>query len=298
MARSSSWKGYLRVSLVSVPVRAYTASQSGGGGISFNQLHEPCKSRISYKKECPIHGEVPNDEIVSGYQFAKGQYVVVDPDEIQQLRPQSEDRSIAVDTFVPAGSIDSLYHSGKTYYLTPDEPVGQKPYQLLRAAMAEQGLQAIAQVILTKKEQLVLVRPLGKLLVMSVLDYASHVKAPESFEDEITDSAVGKQELNLAKRLVGDMTRDDLDLSEYKDLYTERVTELVQAKVEGKEIVAPPAEEEPAVINLMDALKKSVAHVKKPAAKKTKASRPAPKAAASRTKRTTKKAAGGRKKTG
>jgi DNA end-binding protein Ku len=293
MARSSAWKGYLRVSLVSVPVKAYTALQSGGGRISFNQLHETCKSRISYKKVCPIHGEVPSDEIVSGYQFAKGQYVIVDTDEVAQLRPKSEDRSIGVDAFVPAGSIDDLYLSGKSYYLTPDGPVGQKPYQLLRDAMAGQGLHAVAKVILSNREQVVLVRPHEKLLVMSVLEYASQLKTPESFEDEITDGTVSKQELTLAKRLVSDMQRDDFDLAEYKDLYTERMAELVQAKVEGKEVVAPPDEEEPAVINLMDALKKSVAQVKKP---KGKASRPAPKAAGSRAKRATKKS--GRKKTG
>ncbi len=293
MARSSAWKGYLRVSLVSVPVKAYTALQSGGGRISFNQLHETCKSRISYKKVCPIHGEVPSDEIVSGYQFAKGQYVIVDTDEVAQLRPKSEDRSIGVDAFVPAGSIDDLYLSGKSYYLTPDGPVGQKPYQLLRDAMAGQGLHAVAKVILSNREQVVLVRPHEKLLVMSVLEYASQLKTPESFEDEITDGTVSKQELTLAKRLVADMQRDDLDLAEYKDMYTERMAELVQAKVEGKEIVAPPDEEEPAVINLMDALKKSVAQVKKP---KGKTSRPAPKAAGSRAKRATKKS--GRKKTG
>jgi len=294
MARSSAWKGYLRVSLVSVPVKAYTALQSGGGRISFNQLHETCKSRISYKKVCPIHGEVPNDEIVSGYQFAKGQYVIVDPDEIARVRPKSEDRSIGVDAFVPAGSIDDLYLSGKSYYLTPDGPVGQKPYQLLRDAMAGQSLDAVAKVILSNREQIVLVRPHEKLLVMSVLEYAAQLKAPESFEDEIAKSSVSKQELNLAKRLVADMQRDDFDLAEYKDLYTERMTELVQAKVEGKEVVAPPEEEEPAVINLMDALKRSVAQVKKP---KGKTSRPAPKAAGSRTKRATKKSSR-KKKTG
>ena len=294
MARSSAWKGYLRVSLVSVPVRAYTAVQSGGGRISFNQLHETCKSRINYKKVCPIHGEVPNDEIVSGYQFAKGQYVIVDPDEVAQLRPKSEDRSIGVDAFVPAGSIDDIYLSGRSYYLTPDGPVGQKPYQLLRDAMADQNLHAVAKVILSNREQVGLVRPHDKLIVMSVLEYASQLKAPESFEDEIAESSVSKQELTLAKRLVADMQRDDLDLSEYRDLYTERMTELVQAKVEGKEVVAPPDEEEPAVINLMDALKKSVAQVKKPKGKTT---RPAPKAAASKPKRATKKKSG-RKKTG
>src|SRR5690606_13877243 len=134
-------------SLVSVPVRAYTSLVSGGGKISFNQLHEPpCNSRIRYQKVCPTHGEVPNSEIVLGYQYAKDQYVIVDPDEIEQVRPKGEDRSIAVDAFVPTGTVDPVYMSGKTYYLTPDGPVGQKPYQLLRDAMATADVHAVAQV--------------------------------------------------------------------------------------------------------------------------------------------------------
>jgi DNA end-binding protein Ku len=128
---------------------------------------------------------------------------------------------------------------------------------------------------------------------MSVLEYASQVKAPESFEDEVVEAKSDKQEVQLAQRLIEGMTRDQVDLSEYKDLYTERMTELIEAKVEGKDVVAPPAVEEPAVINLMDALKKSVAQVTRPEARGEK---PARKMAASRSKRPAKK--GGRKKTG
>ena len=301
MARSSSWKGYLRVSLVSVPVRAYNAVQSGGARVSFNQLHETCKSRIRYRKVCPIHGEVPGDEIVSGYEYAKGQYVLVDADEIERLRPEG-DRSIAVDAFVPAGKVDPIYHTGKNYYLTPDGPVGQKPYQILRDAMGQSGLEALAQVVLSNKEQLVLVRPLGRLLVMTVLDYAAAVKPPESFEDELVESAAAKQEVTLAKQLIAGMAREDLDLGEYKDLYTERLTQVIEAKVEGKELVTPPAAEEPAVINLMDALRKSVQQVTRPGAKAAakQSAKPRPKLAASRTKRAAKgtKKSSGRKKTG
>jgi hypothetical protein len=94
--------------------------------VPLNQIHEECGSRIRYKKTCPIHGEVSNDEIVSGYQFAKGQYVVIDPDELDQLRSE-RDKSIAVDRFIPAGAVDPIYHSGRTYYLVPDGPIGQKP---------------------------------------------------------------------------------------------------------------------------------------------------------------------------
>ena len=112
MPARSSWKGYLKLSLVSVPVKAFTASSSTAQ-IHLNQLHDECKSRVKYQKTCPIHGEISNDEIVSGYEFAKGQYVVIDPQEIEKLRT-SGDKSIAVDCFVGADEIDPVYHTGRT----------------------------------------------------------------------------------------------------------------------------------------------------------------------------------------
>jgi hypothetical protein len=145
MARYSSWKGYLKISLVSVPVKAYTATSSGAS-ISLNQLHAACNSRIQYKKTCPIHGEVPSDEIVSGYEYTKGQYVVIDTDELEKLRTE-KDRSINVNSFVPADKIDPIYQSGKNYYLLPDGPVGQKAYQLIHHAMLDKGVHAVAQVV-------------------------------------------------------------------------------------------------------------------------------------------------------
>src|SRR4051794_37626545 len=115
MAPRSTWKGYLKISLVSIPVKAYSATSSSRQ-VALHQLHAECHSRIQYKKTCPIHGEVANDEIVSGYEFAKGQYVVIDPSELAKLRPAG-DKSINVDAFVSADRIDPLYHSGTTYYL-------------------------------------------------------------------------------------------------------------------------------------------------------------------------------------
>lgn len=129
------WKGYLRLSLVTVPLRAYTASSSGSGpAISFNQLHKDRGSRIQYWKFCPVHGQVSEEEIVKGYQYAKGQYAVIEPEEIDALRTES-DKSISVDTFVPADAIDPVYLSGTGYYLVPDGPVGQRPYALIRDAL-------------------------------------------------------------------------------------------------------------------------------------------------------------------
>jgi DNA end-binding protein Ku len=256
MAPRSSWKGYLKLSLVSVPVKAYTASASGAE-IHLNQLHRDCHSPIKYKKVCPIHGEVGTDEIVSGYQYAKGQYVEIDPDELDKLRTES-DRSINVDGFISGSRLDPLYYSGKSYYLVPDGPVGQKPYALLHQAMAGKGLCALAQIVLSRREQLVLLRPVGKLIVMSVLSYDAEVKKPESFEDEVAGAPFSEDELALTGTLVDATTREDLDYAAYTDAYVDKLTRLIEAKVEGKEIVSAPVVEEAQVLNLMDALKASV----------------------------------------
>ena len=125
MASRSIWSGFIRFGLVSVPVKAYTATASGGGGISLNQLHKDCNSRINYKKTCPVHGELKADEIVSGYEFAKGQYVVIDPSEVEKLRAANE-KAIDVKAFIPPDVVDARYFSGKNWVLLPDGPVASK----------------------------------------------------------------------------------------------------------------------------------------------------------------------------
>lgn len=258
MAPRSSWKGFIKLSLVSVPVKAYTAAQSGAE-IHLNQLHAECNSRIKYQKNCPNHGEVSNDEIVSGYEFAKGQYVVVDPEEVQKLRKQS-DRSIEIQGFIPANQIDPLYHSGKTYYLVPDGPVGQKPYALFRHGMDDGEVVAFGQIILGGKEQKILLRALDGMIAMTVLQYAEKVKRPQSFQDEVTEPKLSKEELALTKTLIEASRIPDFDFAAFKDEYVAQMTELIQLKVEGKEIVEVTEAEEPQIINLMDALKASIAN--------------------------------------
>lgn len=294
MAARSSWKGYLKLSLVSVPVKAYTATSSSSSPISLNQLHDKCHSRIKYQKVCPVHGEVSADEIVSGYEYSKGQYVVIDPAELDKLRSES-DKSINVNAFVHADTIDPIYLSGRTYYLVPDGPVGQKAYNLIRHGMAEEGLHAVAQIVLSNKEQVVLLRPLEGVIAMAVLEYKSQVKEPSSVEDEIIETELSKPELELTKQLINSMVVEDFDLGEFRDTYTEKLTELIEAKVAGKELVSPPATQEPGVINLMDALKQSVQQVKPPK-RAAESDKPARKTAASAKQRTTGEKAGGRKK--
>jgi DNA end-binding protein Ku len=252
----ATWKGFIKLSLVSVPVKGYTATSSSES-VSLNQLHDQCHSRIQYKRSCPIHGEVPNDEIVKGYQFATDQYAIIDTDEIEKLRSES-DRSINIEKFVRPELLDALYYSGKTYYLTPDGKPGQKPYALLHKALADENLCGIAQVVISNREQLVALRPLEKLLAISVLHYAEELNKPAAYEDELAPTEVSDQELKLAKTLIEATMAEELNLNEYRDLYNERLTKLIEMKVAGQEVVQAPADEGPAVINLMDALKASV----------------------------------------
>lgn len=298
MAARSSWKGFLKLSLVSIPVKAYTASSSGGGDISLNQLHADCHSRIKYQKLCPIHGEVTQDKIVMGYEYSKGQYVVIDPAELEKLRTES-DKAISIDTFIKPEDIDPIYFTEKTYYLTPDGPAGQKSFALLQQAMIDQGVWAVAQVVMHGKEQVVLVRPMDKLLSMTTLHYHAQIKAPSSFDDELGSPDLSSEEMNLVNMLVSATADKPFEHAEYRDVYTERLTKLIETKIEGKELVAAPSDEPAQVINLMDALKQSVAKVTavQPAAahKTGKKEAPAKKMAASARERTPAK---GKKKTG
>lgn len=258
MAPRSSWKGFLKLSLVSVPVKAFTANATGGE-VHLNQLHQECNSRIQYKKTCPLHGEVSSDEIVSGYEYAKGQYVVIDPDEVDKLRTAS-DRSVTIDGFIEPQEVDPVYYAGRTYYLVPDGPVGQKPYSLLNTTMRADNVLGMARTVIAGREQLVLVRPVGRLLAMTVVQYASRVKGPTSFEDEIDQLELADAELKLAHTLVEASRLADFDLARYEDTYTQKLTRVIEAKVEGQEIVSAPDPEEPKIINLMEALKQSVAN--------------------------------------
>ena len=176
MSLRHSWKGFLKLSLVTIPVKAIPAI-AGGNEVHLNQLHAACHSRIRYRKTCPVHGEVANDEIVSGYEYAKDQYVVIDPDELDKLRTAS-DKAITIDAFVAPGCIDPLYAGGKTYYLVPDGPVATRSYAVLWQGMRQEKRHAIAQAVLHKREQLLWLRPLDGLLAVTQLHYDDQVTKP------------------------------------------------------------------------------------------------------------------------
>jgi DNA end-binding protein Ku len=230
MASRSVWSGYIRFSLVTVPVKAYTAAATGGGEISLNQLHKDCNSRIQYKKTCPLHGEVKQDDIVSGYEYDKNQYVVIDPEEIEKMRTPA-DKSINVQAFVAPEQFDARYFNGKHYFLLPDGPVGQRSYALLLKAMVETDKYAFAQVVFSGKEQVVLVRPMNNLLVMSMLSYEQEMKGLAEFEGEAPKAEVAPAEVGIAKTLIATMTPDEFDYSQYRNGYTHKLTALIEAKM-------------------------------------------------------------------
>ena len=169
------------------------------------------------------------------------------------------DRAINIDSFVDPQQLDMLYLSGKTYYLAPDGPVGQKPYGLLLEAMKGEKLCSIAQVVMHGREQLVMLRPMGKLICMEILAFEDQVKNPADFEDEVEDTDFSEDELDLTKKLIEATRTEEFNISKFENVYHDKLKELIEAKIEGKEIVAPPDEQPEQVINLMDALKASVA---------------------------------------
>ena len=258
----ASWSGQLRFGLVSFPVQAFNVHLPEQGEFHFHQLHAECHRRIHYQKVCPIHGEVDNDEIVSGYEYRKGEYVEIDPDELDALRTESE-RALTVDAFISPDELDPIYHDGRRYYLAPDGASAAEPYAVLAEAMQRQERDAVGQVVFSGREQLVRLRVVSGVLVMSMLDYSAEVKKTEAVAAEMPATKPSTRSIQLAETLVKSWTNKRFDIDDYENRYRAKVKELIDAKIEGREIVAPEAEEQPEVLNLMDALKKSLAEGEK-----------------------------------
>jgi DNA end-binding protein Ku len=268
MPARPSWDGFLKVNLLAVPVKAYSATVSGGGKIHFHLVHKKCNNRIRYKKICPVHGEVEKDEIVTAYEFAKHKLVTIEPEELDKLRTD-QDKAISIDAFIRPEELDPVYLSGRTYYLVPDGRVAQKPYAVLQEVMAGRGRYGIAQLVLAGREQIAVVRAVQKgLLAMTVLNYADQVRQPAAFAEDLTPADISAEERRLAETLIDASTVEDFDIGIYKDEYTAKLTRLIEAKAKGKKIATPTAHEEPVVINLMDALRESLRRAQKGAGRK------------------------------
>ncbi len=264
MAARPTWKGYLKISLVNIPIKVFPATDAGAT-LSFNQLHGECQTRIQQKRWCPkCEREVPNTDIVKGFEFEKGRYVVLDDDDVEKVRVEST-RVISLEKFTEDTAIDPIYLE-RPYYLAPDGPVARDAFAVIREGM--KGKAGIGKVALYGREYLVKVQPREQGLVMYTLRHANEIRSMDAI-DELTDmpAKVKPEEVKLAKQVMGTF-EGEVDLQEYRDDYQVGLREIIDAKIEGREVVAQEIEAPPKVVNLMDALRKSLDTIsakKKPA---------------------------------
>ena len=266
-----TWKGFLKVSLVNIPVKVFPATESAAA-LSFNQLHSECQTRIQQKRWCPhCEREVPNTELVKGYEFAKGQYVVVTDEDIQKVRVEST-RIINLVRFADVAEIDPIYVD-RAYYLAPDGPMAGESFAVMRDGMA--GKAGIGKVALYGREYLVAIKPQKKGLVMYTLHHEAEIRSIDQIEElSSVPSKVKPEEIKLAKQVIG-IFEGELNLKEYKDEYKEGLREIIEAKIAGEEIVAPEVQETPKVVDLMEALRRSLDSVSATKKKPAKADLPA-----------------------
>jgi DNA end-binding protein Ku len=247
----------LQISLVSVRVKAYPALVTSQE-VHFNQLHAGCGQRIRYEKHCPLHGKVDAGGIVSGYAYAPDQYVIIDEAELEQLRP-AKDKGLVLEHFLDAGQLDPALYSGRTLYLLPEGPAAQQPYLLLSTAMQQHGKWAVGRVVLSGRRQIALVRPIERVLGLHLLHFPGQLRSSMLLESELRNGAASEAEQHLAGLLIA-ASSQPFAWSEYPDDTAEQLHRLVEAKVQGRPVETPAAEETP-VLRLLDALQQSVARV-------------------------------------
>jgi len=266
MAARPTWKGFMKISLVNIPVRVFPATDSAAT-ISFNQLHAECQTRIQQKRWCPTHNrEVPLSEIAKGYEFEKGRYVIVTEEDIAKVRPEST-RVIDLVQFTDAAAIDPIYIE-RPYYLAPDGAMATEAFAGMREGM--KGKAGIGKLALYGREYLVAVEPRERGMVMYTLRHAKEVRSMENIEElDNVPSKIKPDEIKLAKQVIENF-EGELNLSETRDQYQEELQRIIDAKIAGEEVVATVEETPPKVVNLMDALRQSLDRVstgKKKAAK-------------------------------
>lgn len=257
MAARPTWKGFLKISLVNIPVRVFPATDSAAT-ISFNQLHGECQTRIQQKRWCPnCDREVPLSEIVKGFEFEKGRYVVMDDEDMSKVRPEST-RVIDLVQFAPVDSIDPIYVE-RPYYLAPDGQMALEAFAVIREGM--KGMAGIGKLALYGREYLVAVQPREKGLVMYTMRRSNEVRSMDAI-DELAGvpSKVRPEEIKMAKQVISNF-EGELDLTEYKDAYQEELQRIIDAKIAGQDVVATEEKTPPKVVNLMDALRQSLDRV-------------------------------------
>ncbi|MEW6661767.1 MAG: Ku protein [Bacillota bacterium] len=262
------WNGAISFGLVTIPIKLFTATEDKE--VKFNYLHKPCKTPIKYEKVCPsCQKEVKQEEIVRGYEYEKGRYIVISDEDLQQL-PLETIKSIQILDFVDMNEVDPIYFM-KSYFAVPDA-IGVKPYRLLLEAMARSGKAAVAKVVLRTKENLALVRIYQNCLLLSTLHYHEEVRSVGQFAELEGEVKFHANELKMAESLVKSLSAP-FEPAKYASDYRKALTDLIQAKINQDEVVVPERPQDKKIIDLVEALRASVAAVeaeRKPATPKKK----------------------------
>jgi len=266
MPPRAMWTGQLRLSLVTLGVRLYSATESASR-VSMHQLHRGCHHRLKQKMVCPEHGEVGRDEIVKGYEYEKGSYVIIEKEELDALKLETT-KTIDLVQFVEAGEIGQMYVDSP-YYLGPDGPVAEEAFRVIREALSKTGRVGIGKLVLQSRERLVALRPKDTGILLTTLRYESEVRSAEPYFKDIRNGEVDAEQLELAETIIERMS-SSFDPAAFKDRYKDAFFELVKEKVEGAEPVEAPEEAAPPTYNFMEALKRSVEEEAAPAKKTSK----------------------------
>ena len=264
MAPRSTWKGHLRLSLVSCPVRLYNAV-SRSEKVSFNLLHKDTHNRIQMKPHDPELGAVERDDLVKGYQYEKDQYVVFTDEDFDKVQIESS-KAIVIEKFVDANDVDPIYFDSP-YYVAPDGAVAEETFRVIQWAMREKRKVALSRVVLSNRERLIALMCRDKGFLMMTLRTADEVRDSKEYFTDIEDEEPDQEMLELAERLI-EQKSAKFDPSEFQDRYQDALLEMVKAKVKGQEPVIAQAPERGKVINLMDALRRSLGDEKPPAKSK------------------------------
>jgi DNA end-binding protein Ku len=268
VAPRAYWKGYLKLSLVSCPIALYPAT-SEREKISFHQLNKKTGNRIKYRKvDAETDDDVDADEIIKGYQVGKGEYIELDPEELEAIAIESK-RMIDIDQFVPKKEIDELYLNNP-YYIVPDGEVGQQAFAVIREAINEKGMVALGKVVFTSREHIIALEPRGKGMMGITLRYPYEVRKEKDYFDDIPSEKIPKDMLELASHIV-ESKKAHFEPEKFEDQYEDALKELLKKKQGGEKIEAPRERAPAKVINLMDALRRSVEGDtgRRPAAKST-----------------------------
>jgi DNA end-binding protein Ku len=246
------WKGQISFGLVTIPVSLYTATDEST--VSFRQLHDKDHSPIKYEKVCAEEGiEVPSDEIVKGYEYEKGHFVIMDEEDFEKVDVELT-KTIDMINFIKADDLDPMWIE-KPYYLEPRDG-GGAPYELLRKSMEDMGYIGIAKTVLRNREHLAALIPRGQLLVLELLRFSDEIRDPDRI-DLPKKVKIETKHLALAKELIERMT-EKFDYEEYVDEYSHKLMDIIRQKAEGKEIAVPKREKVPEVQDLMEALERSL----------------------------------------